>query len=891
MKSIQFHIHYLTDPNDYIGIEYYINESNDNIQAISLHSYGGGHWVGNLEIRGGESFYYRYQVVSGDTASFEAGGFRKILIEKKKEKYFLNDFWRDRNDPISIFHSKAFTEVINKPDTSIPCNDYNSGNHILMQLNAPDIPRGTAIGVIGSIEALGNWKSPVLLGNESFPLWKQLISIQEDHIKLEYKYVLCDPGTGDILQWEGGNNRTMSFHFPESKGILFCHTDEGFRKDKLSWKGAGVAIPVFSLRSERGMGIGEFSDLKGMIDFATQTGMNMVQVLPVNDTIAAKTWKDSYPYSAISVFALHPLYINIDDVGPFKKTSDQKKYEKARKALNELEFIDFVKVLEIKMELLWKLYEEKKSSLFRTKKYKEYFSENEEWLIPYAAFSYLRDVNGTANFQEWKEHSVYDHGAINKLVDKKSDCYKDIAFYFFLQYYADQQLKEAKEYGRSNGVVLKGDLPIGVYRYSCDAWIAPHLYNMNGQAGAPPDDYAVDGQNWGFPTYNWEVMAQDDFLWWKQRMKSLATYFDALRIDHILGFFRIWQIPLTQISGIMGMFNPRIPISLEQLYTYGITGDLRRYTHPFIREYVLDDVFDEDKEIVKNEFLEEVWEGAYQLKDNVNNQVKIESRFLLKKYQKLEHLKVPLKRLVGEVLLLEEPGSEGTAFNPRISLQRTYSYRDLDPSERNIWDRLYNEYFYNRHNEFWKEQALWKLPYLLEATDMLICGEDLGMIPATVPEVMKQLHIIPLEIQRMPKGNTAYGIPSEYDYFSVCSPSCHDMSTIRGWWEGDKDNAQRFYNLHMYRGGMAPEECTTEIVEYVNKEHLDSPSILAIFPIQDLLGMDADLRKEDAASEQINVPADPNHYWRYRLHMNIEDINKEATFIMKVKNMVEASGR
>jgi 4-alpha-glucanotransferase len=891
MVSIQFHIHYFTTSQDYIAVDYYCNSNEEQIERLSLHTYGGGHWVGELNIKPADTFHYRYIVASGDTSSSEAGNFRKLHLIRNDVKYFLDDFWRDHNNPIRIFHSKAFTEVINKPEGTIPLKSPDGPHQIQIQLNAPEIPVGYTVGIVGNIKALGNWKTPVLMVNKSFPLWQLLIPVSEEHIDLEYKYVLCDPHSGDIFQWEEGENRNLSFHFPETDARILCHTDEGFRKKTFNWKGAGIAIPVFSLRSKKGMGIGEFPDLKGMIDFAAQTGMNMVQVLPVNDTIAAKTWKDSYPYSAISVFALHPLYINLEDVASFKNAADQKKYEKARKELNKLEVIDFVKVLEIKMALLHKLYEEQGSSLFRTKKYKQYFDENKEWLVPYAAFSHLRDVNGTANFREWKEFSIYNKKEIDQLTGKKSKVYKEIAFYYFVQFHADRQLKEAKAYGHNKRVVLKGDLPIGVYRYSCDAWVAPHLYNMNGQAGAPPDDYAIDGQNWGFPTYNWEVMAQDDFLWWKKRMQSLANYFDALRIDHILGFFRIWQIPLSQISGIMGMFNPRLPIALEELYTHGITGDIRRYTHPYIREYMLDDIFGEDKEIVKEEFLNVEWEEAYSLKESVNTQVKIEEKFKEKIYEKLQHLMTPLKRLVGEVLLLEEPESGGTAFNPRISLQRTYSYKALDPSERAIWDRIYNDYFYQRHNEFWKKQALWKLPYLLEATEMLICGEDLGMIPATVPEVMKQLNIIPLEIQRMPKGNTAYGIPSQYDYFSVCSPSCHDMSTIRGWWEADPDNAQRFYNMHMHRGGMAPSTCTTEIVQSVNREHLDAPSILAIFPIQDLLGMDENLRKEDAASEQINVPADPNHYWRYRLHLNIEALNEEKSFIDKVQSLVHASGR
>ncbi len=891
MKSIQFHIHYNIEGDGYLAVQYSINNTDGDLKTIPLHTFGGGQWIGTLEVDNDEDLYYKYLVVENDKSTAEAGRMRHMSLNSLGDHFFAKDLWRNQYDSSRIFHATAFTDVINKPSNLLSAGKPGKKNHLLLRLNSAEIPSGFTLGVIGNTKELGNWKTPVLLGNVNFPLWEKWFEQTDEHIAIEYKYVLCDPSTNIITSWEKGENRSLSFHYPKTQGQIYCHTDEGFRHDNHQWRGAGVAIPVFSFILERGMGIGEFPDLKGMIDFASQAGMNMVQVLPVNDTIAAKTWKDSYPYSAISVFALHPLYINLDDVAPFKNKSDQNKYDKARKDLNKLDVIDFVKVLEVKMALLRKLYEQNKGSLFRTKRYREYFNENKEWLIDYAAFSYLRDVNGTANFQEWAEHSTYDKRIIDQLTAKKSKAYNDIAFYYFLQFHADKQLKDAKEYGRSKNVVLKGDLPIGVYRYSCDAWIAPHLYNMNGQAGAPPDDYAIDGQNWGFPTYNWEVMAQDDFLWWKQRMKSLATYFDALRIDHILGFFRIWQIPLSQISGIMGVFNPRIPISLEELRNYGITGDIRRYTHAFIREYMLDEIFGEEKNIVIEEFLDVVWEGAYSLKDSVNTQVKIEEKFKEELFKKLEHLMTPIKRLVGEVLLLEEPGSDGTSFNPRISLQRTHSYQALDPNERARWDRLYNHYFYDRHNEYWKEQALWKLPYLLEATDMLICGEDLGMIPASVPGVMKQLNIIPLEIQRMPKGDAAYGIPSQYEYFSVCSPSCHDMSTIRGWWEADKDNAQRFFNIHMFRGGMAPVEGTTEIVEFVNREHLESPSILAIFPIQDLLGMDEKLRKIDAASEQINVPADPNHYWRYRLHLNIEDINTEEAFLTKVSTMVNDSGR
>jgi len=263
-----------------------------------------------------------------------------------------------------------------------------------------------------------------------------------------------------------------------------------------------MAIPVFAQRSEKGLGIGEYLDLIPLVDFSKKSGLKVIQVLPVNDTIASKTWLDSYPYAAISVFALHPLYINVAEVGNFKNKKDQKDYEVAKSNLNKLPQIDFEKVLERKFHFLKILYKELASVTFSSKAYKDFFKSNEHWLKSYAAFCYLRDVYETPDFNQWSAHQVYDEKNIDVLCQKKSEAYKEIAFYFFLQFHADRQLRMAKAYGQEKGIVLKGDLPIGIYRYSADAWVAPDLYNMKEQAGAPPDDYAVLGQNWGFPTYN-----------------------------------------------------------------------------------------------------------------------------------------------------------------------------------------------------------------------------------------------------------------------------------------------------------------------------------------------------------------------------------------------------
>src|SRR5208337_2896442 len=195
-----------------------------------------------------------------------------------------------------------------------------------------------------------------------------------------------------------------------------------------------------------------------------------------------------------------------------------------------------------------------------------------------------------------------------------SEAAGEMDFHRFLQYHLEAQLVEATQYAHSKGVILKGDIAIGVCRYGADAWEQPELFHTDMQAGAPPDAFAAKGQNWGFPTYNWPRMKQDGFAWWKQRFEQMSCYFDAFRIDHILGFFRIWSIPMHAVEGILGNFVPAIPVKLEEFRQRGIHFNHDRYVKPFINEDVLLDVFGERADEVKRQFLNETAKGRYALK-------------------------------------------------------------------------------------------------------------------------------------------------------------------------------------------------------------------------------------------------------------------------------------
>jgi 4-alpha-glucanotransferase len=466
--------------------------------------------------------------------------------------------------------------------------------------------------------------------------------------------------------------------------------------------------------------------------------------------------------------------------------------------------------------------------------------------------------------------------------------------FYFLQYHLHQQLSEVHEYARANGVAIKGDIPIGVSPRSVDAWVEPQLFNTQVQAGAPPDDFSVTGQNWGFPTYNWEKMAEDGYSWWKKRFAKLAEYFDAYRIDHILGFFRIWEIPNNDVWGLTGNFHPALPYTQREIEQAGIWWDENRLTKPYLKEHVLYATFGKYTDDVKREYLlPDGWQ-FYKFKPEYDTQKKIETHFASLGYNfgnKEVLIRDGLYKLHCEVLFLRDL-RDPEKFHPRISMHSSATFIDMNEDQRRKLDKLYVEYFYHRHNEFWQEKAYNKLPALISSTNMLVCGEDLGMVPDSVPEVMQSLEILSLEIQRMPKKpNAEFAMPEDAPYLSVCTTSTHDMNPIRAWWEEDLAITQRFYNRALGMHGTAPEKCEQWIAEKIVQQHLESNAMWIILPWQDWMAVESKLCLEHPFAERINVPSNPRNFWCYRMHIPLEKLLKEHKFNDRIKEMVEKAGR
>lgn len=889
--TVQFNIEYKAMFGEQIVVNIQTEEGE---LKLPLETTDGERWACDWCVESPEKSYTYYYSVEREGRAVKT---EWLMIKhqldvnaKKAAVYTLYDHWKAMPEDAYLY-SSAFTDCINHqvPQVMKP----ETGSKIVrLIVRAPQLRDGERLGVLGADKALGAWDVQKILPMTQHTYNEWVADIDATHLEgshLEFKFVAFRNAKNELL-WENSMNRTVDL--PEMKaGELVSYELDQASFALYNRKLAGTQVPVFSLRTRKSAGIGDFGDLKTMIDFVASTGQKVLQLLPINDTTITHTWTDSYPYSCISVFAIHPQYADLHALPELKNAKARAEAEKTRAELNALDKIDYEKVNDFKINYLRQIFNQEGEKMMKTAEYKAFFQDTELWLVPYAQYSYLRDKNGTADFNQWPDHQVWDEAERKALADPKTAAYKNVAFFYFVQFVLDRQMQEAHEHAKTKGVILKGDIPIGVNRNGCDVWTEPKYFNLNGQAGAPPDDFSANGQNWGFPTYNWFEMLKDGCQWWNRRFKNMARYFDAYRIDHVLGFFRIWEIPVHSVHGLLGQFAPALAMSREEIESYGLHFQEDRFTRPFITDWVLDRVFHERAGEVKEKYLDRLDDERYQMKPEVDTQRKVEALFADATDEKELWLRDGLYALISDVLFVRDHTNPGV-FHPRISAQLDFIYESLYDNDKAAFNRLYNDYFYRRNNQFWYQEAMKKLPKLVQATRMLVCAEDLGMVPDCVPWVMDELKILSLELQSMPKDpSVKFGHLSRNPYRSVCTISSHDMPTLRMWWDENIQRTQEYYNTMLYRQGPAPHPLPGWLASDIISRHLTSPSMLCILSIQDWLATDEALRLPDADAERINIPANPKHYWRYRMHLNIEDLAADKRFVQSITEMISQSGR
>ncbi len=891
--NLYFHVEYRTQ----FGEDVMLNLCHDSsVSQYRMSTLDGQHWSHSMFLQTPAkalSYYYSVEYV-GQQDRHEWTTIKHLLdlSAASAQRYTVYDRWMDMPHDTYLY-SSAFTECLNRRERkAVAETDYDQTVRIMVR--APQLRAGESLMLVGQAEMLGAWDvtKALPMTEHQYNEWtidfdgRTLAAAMEEGV-MEFKFVTLSE---DGFLWETCVNRTIELPLLQDGDVVVYMLDQSFfpiHNDRL----AGTLVPVFSLRSKQSFGVGDFGDLKRMVDYVAQSGQRILQILPVNDSTITHTWTDSYPYSCISVIALHPQYVDLSQLPVLDNDDDRKRFADLQQELNALPQIDYERVNNAKIEYLRLLFLQEGKRVLASKEYKDFFAESQSWLVPYAAYCVHRDTYGTADFSQWPDYKLWDEAHRKALTNSRCKEYKEASFWYFVQYLLSKQLAEAHEHARENNVIFKGDIPIGVNRYGCDVWMEPQYFNLNGSAGAPPDDFSVNGQNWGFPTYDWDAMLADGCQWWLRRLQNMARYFDAYRIDHLLGFFRIWEIPTHAVHGLLGQFRPALGMTPSEIEGYGLPFLEEQYCEPFISDWVLDRVFGNRAGEVKEKYLDHSHDDIWHMKEDYRTQRQVEAAFEGVTDQDELNLRDGLYALISDVLFVRDATKPGY-YHPRISAQFAFTYEALYDKDKAAFNRLYNDYFYRRNNQFWYREAMKKLPRLVEATRMLVCAEDLGMVPDCVPWVISELRILSLEIQSMPKNpKVRFGHLDENPYRSVCTFSSHDMATMRQWWDEDYERTQDYYNTMLYRGGLAPHPLPGWLAHDILAQQLASPSMLTIISLQDWMAMDERLRLPDADAERINIPANPKHYWRYRMHLNIEELMQDKVWMDSVRGLVRESKR
>ena len=879
-------------------------------KALAMATHDGETWTLNTTLDPDKATRYDYFYSVRSIRGIKCSEWKTImhrldLTASKANAYKVYDRWTDFPGDTQLY-SSAFTDCINRRvQSAVPATD--SSATLRLVVRAPQLRSGMRLNIVGAQPALGCWNLAKALPMVEHNHNEWIVDLDADslfasihrsrttsavakdeNVNLEFKFVAF--GDKGEVEWETGLNRTLCVK-PLPQGEVRVEVlDQAFFA-LYNQKVAGTLIPVFSLRSEGSFGVGDFGDLKLMIDWVAQTHQRLLQVLPINDSTSTHTWTDSYPYSCISIFALHPQFCDLRQLPALKDKVEADRFEMLREELNGLPQIDYERVNNAKTKYLQLLFKQEGKEVLATEDFKEFFKHTEHWLVPYAQYCYLRDKNGTCEFAKWKGHTQWNEADRASLSNPQNKAFKDVAFFYYVQFVLDRQMRSAHDYARARGVILKGDIPIGVNRNGCDVWHEPEYFHLDSQAGAPPDGFSVNGQNWGFPTYNWERMIADGCQWWVRRFQNMQQYFDAYRIDHVLGFFRIWAIPTDCVHGLLGQFQPALAMSREEIKSYGLNFQEDLFTKPFIADWIVSRIFKEHAEEVKEKYLQHEHDDIFSLKPEYDTERKVEAAFAGKTTDKDIWLRDGLYALIENVLFVRDRQNPNM-FHPRITAQLNFMYEALWQNDKDAFNRLYNDYYYRRNNDFWYREAMKKLPLLSQATRMLVCAEDLGMVPDCVQWVMNELRILSLELQSMPKDPTVeFGHLSRNPYRSVCTLSTHDMPTLRQWWDEDYDRTQKYYNTMLYRGGAAPHPLPGWLARDIVSRQLTSPSMLCVLSLQDWFAIDERIRLADANAERINIPAIPKHYWRYRMHMTIEQLIADKEYNDEVKDLIDEAGR
>ena len=637
----------------------------------------------------------------------------------------------------------------------------------------------------------------------------------------------------------------------------------------------GTAIPLSALKTEESCGCGEFLDLIPFADFCAKCGLKLIQLLPVNDT-----GTESSPYSALSAFALNPIYIRLQALPEAASFADEIKKLIDTHSVNKR--YDYKKLRHDKTDLLVKIFAASKDQIMQDKKLSSWIRAN-PWIINYAVFMEKKRENLEASCKSWK---TFKNPAPQQIKAEWDNPAKKMNHWFFawLQMRLDEQFSTASQKVKAKGLLLKGDIPIMMNEDSADVWANPDCFIDGLRAGSPPDDYNPVGQNWGFPIYDWDYQKKDNFSWWKARLATASKYYQAYRIDHVLGFFRIWAVPKGEHTAVLGHTQPLVTVSFSELEKLGFDPmRIRWLSEPHVPTYLI-------QQENNNDYL-----YTHGQLEKVMNRIGQEEMWLFKEEIKTEDdiwkadiadtVKQPLARCWRDRAFIKVDKNK---FAIAWCHTESTAWRSLSDEEKEKLSLLIAEK-QKKMEKLWEKQAKELLQELVSSVDMIACAEDLGANPPSVPKVMKQLNILSLKVLRWTRSwyeeGQPYVDPKKYAQLSVATSSVHDSSTLRGWWLNEQAGNDFIRDFGAEKN-ILPDVFTPETAEYILRKLASAKSCFCIHPFQDFLYLSSEYYDKNPDDERINIPGSVSEFnWTYRIPRTIESLKKDTELIAAIKKI------
>jgi len=821
--------------------------------------------------------------------SWEVGPNKKLKLEGNEKRSYTvttSDLFQDSIDTLeSIFYKKPFRDIVyfhSFDPQSCLIKSSLSGNVVVhFRIMALQVPKQFMLYITGSSQFFGNWTrfEPLRPIDELY--WEFSFEIPSSIPMFEYKYLMIDPSNHNIY-WEHRPNRF--FRFPQNNTQIYLIHDWLFKQPANRFHGAGITISLYSIHSHQSfMGIGELYDLKLLIDWAVLANMSLIQLLPIMDIFYSNTDHLSHSNIPISAFAINPLYLTLRNIGGYE-------------GIRSINRGDPVSVRKIKMDCLKSIFSKQDINQLRSDPmFIKYINDNQYWIHSYSMWCAIRDEcleNGKD--VEWPVFNAQ----MNSCVLDSNDSSLTIGCLFnaWVQYQCHIQLMEISSYAKENGIVLSCIMTIGQRKNSADIWTHPEFFDLNNTIGAPPDIFSFHGQNWGYPSWNWEEMKKDGYQWLREQMSFRERYFQACQFDHPLGFFRCWAIPTDTENPLFGHFVPSNPIDIKDLQDLQIR-DIARLCRPlFPISDVLSFALPEPvKEKIIN--LLAVCEGGiwkFRSKYTTDTSIKEVIKQLTEGLDEVQKLQYNLAEKIllshfESVCLIPDREQPHKKYYPRFSMTDSTVFRSLPERDAQVLYKLFVDFYYRINLQLWHEQGQHKLS-VLASSSMQFFGYDLGASLNDEEKILHRVGICSYRVQRVPRESIQrFDGTNNFPYMSVCSPTPHDLPHLTLWWRQEQADAQLFYHQFLKKGDVAPLILTPDIASGIIQLHLSSDSMWCMFVFDDLLSIESEFDSV-ISNLWINDPSCDNKF-RYRMKLSLNDLLAHKEWIKNLSKLIENSHR